>query len=88
MVDDLQGERVDIEDVDNSKLAEMDTEYREYINDPKAAAYWGADYMGMVADNWDLITEEIGYRRRDEVWEAAQWTASYGESRTIVVGPK
>ncbi|AVJ48613.1 hypothetical protein SEA_PIER_108 [Mycobacterium phage Pier] len=70
IIDDLNGELVDIEDggVSNEKLVEMEREYFSHLIDPHTARYWGKDYVDRVGQDYDSIVEEIGYRRRDREW--------------------
>ncbi|QAY14038.1 hypothetical protein SEA_COLT_94 [Mycobacterium phage Colt] len=70
IIDDLNGELVDIEDggVSNEKLVEMEREYFSHLIDPHTARYWGKDYLRHLGQDYDSIVEEIGYRRRDREW--------------------
>lgn len=58
MIDDLQGERVDVETASDAKLAEMDADYARYTDDS-----WGKAHGDWMRSQWDEVKAEIAHRK-------------------------
>jgi len=68
-VDDLEGEKVDTELVDNATLRRMGRDYFRYLSDPRTLRYWGRDHVELLGYSYDLIIEEMDIRREYKEWD-------------------
>lgn len=64
MVDDFNGNRVNVEDCSDEKLAEMDADYATYM--PQPSTWFGdVSYRDNLQAGWDEIREEIKARKEE-----------------------